>query len=32
MVRGAASASRAPGDWYIEANETKSLGLVAEVL
>jgi ATP-dependent protease ClpP protease subunit len=24
--------SRAPGNWYIEANEAKSLGLVAEVL
>jgi hypothetical protein len=23
---------RAPGNWYIEANEAKSLGLVAEVL
>ena len=23
---------RAPGNWYIEANETKSLGLIAEVL
>jgi hypothetical protein len=24
--------SRAPGNWYIEANEAKSLGLVAKVL
>src|ERR1700678_1648618 len=24
--------SRAPGNWYIEANEAKSLGLVSEVL
>jgi hypothetical protein len=24
--------SRAPGNWYIEANEAKSLGLVAEIL
>jgi hypothetical protein len=24
--------SRAPGNWYIEANQAKSLGLVAEVL
>jgi hypothetical protein len=24
--------SRAPSNWYIEANEAKSLGLVAEVL
>jgi ATP-dependent protease ClpP protease subunit len=24
--------SRAPGNWYIEANEAKSLGLIAEVL
>ena len=24
--------SRAPGNWYIEASEAKSLGLVAEVL
>ena len=24
--------SGAPGNWYIEANEAKSLGLVAEVL
>ena len=24
--------SRAPGNWYIEANEAKSLGLVAGVL
>jgi ATP-dependent protease ClpP protease subunit len=24
--------SRAPGNWYIEANEAKALGLVAEVL
>ena len=24
--------SRAPGNWYIEANEAKSLGLVVEVL
>jgi hypothetical protein len=24
--------SRAPGNWYIEANDAKSLGLVAEVL
>jgi ATP-dependent protease ClpP protease subunit len=24
--------NRAPGNWYIEANEAKSLGLVAEVL
>jgi hypothetical protein len=23
---------RAPGNWYIEANEAKALGLVAEVL
>jgi hypothetical protein len=23
---------RAPGNWYIEANEAKSLGLVAEIL
>jgi hypothetical protein len=23
---------RAPGNWYIEANEAKSLGLVADVL
>jgi hypothetical protein len=23
---------RAPANWYIEANEAKSLGLVAEVL
>jgi hypothetical protein len=24
--------SRAPGNWYIEANEAKALGLVSEVL
>jgi hypothetical protein len=24
--------SSAPGNWYIEANEAKSLGLVTEVL
>ena len=23
---------RAPGNWYIEANEAKSLGLVSEIL
>ena len=23
---------RAPGNWYIEANEAKALGLVAEIL
>ena len=24
--------SQAPGNWYIEANEAKSLGLLSEVL
>jgi hypothetical protein len=24
--------SRAPGNWYIEANEARSLGLVSDVL
>jgi hypothetical protein len=37
LIRGSTVAMdevlrRAPGNWYIEANEAKSLGLVAEVL
>jgi ATP-dependent protease ClpP protease subunit len=37
LVRGSAVSmdevlKRAPGNWYIEANEAKSLGIVAEVL
>ena len=36
LIRGSEvtmeEASRAPGNWYIEANEAKSLGLVAGIL